>query len=203
MKSDLERLSGILKGILLYKQEQEMLIYLVQKYPNELQKIIGNTYPSCINWFSARGQRKQMILRDEIFFNAIKEYIDYNRENKLKFNMYVQVQEDSSISELPQEAYSNGFLFMTFDFGSEETWVADQIILEDNLFKCILVYPGVDGFEEYPIEFPVTNIIGVSRNNYSPETRTVTFNVTKYDSDFLVKVQNSKSKLKLVNSWEN
>ena len=71
-----------------------------------------------------------MILRDEIYSNAIREYIQYFRDNKLKFNMLVQVLEGSEISKLPVEAYYNGFLHCSFDFGATETYLTDNLTIE-------------------------------------------------------------------------
>lgn len=49
MNTSLERLSGILKGILLYKQEQEMLEKLIKKYRYESVKLVKDNYPEdCI-----------------------------------------------------------------------------------------------------------------------------------------------------------
>ena len=72
-----------------------------------------------------------MKLRDEIYEFAVKSYIDNARENKLKISIAAEVQKDSEISKLPQEAFVNGFLYMTFDFSAEETWVVDQIEIKD------------------------------------------------------------------------
>lgn len=141
-----------------------------------------------------------MKLRDEIYEFAVKSYIDNARENKLKISIAAEVQKDSEISKLPQEAFVNGFLYMTFDFSTEETWVVDQIEIKDKTFNCVLVYAGPDGWEEYPVSFPCIFIIGID----SPEInqRTINFSITKENKEFQIKVQNSKSKLKLVNSWE-
>ena len=146
-----------------------------------------------------------MKLRDEIYTFAIKSYIDNARENKLKISLAAEVQEGSEISKLPKEAYVNGFLYMTFDFGAEQTWVADQIEIKDKMFNCILVYAGSDGWQEYPVSFPCIFIIGID----SPEidsSRTVYFSIptnTKEDKEFQVKVDNSKKHLKLVKSWDD
>ena len=109
-----------------------------------------------------------MKLRDELYFDVISNYIEYFRENKQKFNIMVQVQEGTELSKLPQEAYYNGLFHATFDFGAEETWVADQIVLENNLFKCIVVYFVNKEWKEYQIEFPVINIVGISRIPRNP-----------------------------------
>ncbi len=142
-----------------------------------------------------------MKLRDEIYAETIKSYIDNARENKLKISLAAEVQEGSEISKLPKEAYVNGFLYMTFDFGSEQTWVVDQIEIKDKMFNCVLVYTGTDGWEEFPVSFPCIFIIGID----SPEIdsgRTVNFSITKEDKEFEVKVNNSKKHLKLVKSWD-
>ena len=135
-----------------------------------------------------------MLTRDEVYFNYIKSYIDYNRDNKLKFNLFVQLLENlngSGIDKLPSDAFQNGLLYMSFDFGSEETWVADQIKLENGLFKCILVYNINDIWTEFPVEFPVINIALLTRNDFFSENIKQVF-----DSDFLAKVQNSMKHLK-------
>ena len=137
-----------------------------------------------------------MITRDEVYFNYIKSYIDYNRDNKLNFNLLVQLPgnlKESGIDKLPSEAFQNGLLYMSFDFGSEETWVADQIKLENGLFKCILVYNINDIWTEFPVEFPVINIALLTRNDFFSENIKQVF-----DSDFLAKVQNSMKHLKFV-----
>ncbi len=140
-----------------------------------------------------------MILRDEIYSNAIREYIQYFRDNKLKFNMLVQVLEGSEISKLPVEAYYNGFLHCSFDFGATETYLTDNLTIENNTLNCILVYDGVDGWEEYPVSFLLMQVIGITKIEES--SRTITFNVTKEDKEFQIKVENSKSRLKLATQY--
>lgn len=44
IKNDLERLSGIFKGIIIYKQEQEMLEKLIKKYRCESVELIKQNY---------------------------------------------------------------------------------------------------------------------------------------------------------------
>ena len=145
-----------------------------------------------------------MKLRDELYFDVISNYIEYFRENKQKFNIMVQVQEGTELSKLPQEAYYNGLFHATFDFGSEETWVADQIILEDNLFKCIVVYFVNKEWKEYQIEFPVINIVGISRITGTVGTvgiagsMNLEFPSEEIGQSFRNKVENSKKHLKLV-----
>lgn len=141
-----------------------------------------------------------MILRDEIYNNSIIEYIDYFRENKMKFSMLVHVPEGSEIALLPEEAYYNGFLHCSFDFGAEETYLADSVSIENNTFNCVLVYQGIDVLEEYEVSFPVIDIIGITKIEES--NRTVTFTVTrsgtKEDKEFQFKVESSKRHLKLL-----
>lgn len=139
-----------------------------------------------------------MILRDEIYNNSIIEYIDYFRENKMKFHMLVLVPEGSEISKLPEEAYYNGFLHCSFDFGAEETYLADSVSVENGLFNCVLVYQGIDVLEEYEVSFPVIDIIGITKIETS-NPRTVVFKVTaKEDKEFQFKVESSKRHLKLL-----
>ena len=140
-----------------------------------------------------------MIFRDEIYSNTIREYIQYFRDNKLKFSMLVQVQEDSEISKLPQEAYYNGFLHCSFDFGATETYLTDNLTIKNDIFNCILVYGSVDGWEEYTVSFPLIHVIGITKIEES--SRTITFNVTKEDKEFQIKVENSKSRLKLATQY--
>lgn len=137
-----------------------------------------------------------MILRDDIYSNAIREYIQYFRDNKLKFNMLVQVLEGSEISKLPVEAYYNGFLHCSFDFGAEETYLTDNLMIENDTLNCILVYNGIDGWEEYPVSFQLMQVIGITKIEES--SRTITFNVTKEDKEFQIKVENSMKHLKLI-----
>lgn len=139
--------------------------------------------------------------RDEIYTESINSYIEIARENKLKISMYIQVPENSDISKLPKEAYINGLLYVDFDFGAEQTWLTDQIVIDKGIFSTILVYPGPDGWQEYPVSFPCLLILGiVGLDDVKP--RTVNFTVIKEDKEFQIKVQNSKTKLKLVKSWE-
>lgn len=139
--------------------------------------------------------------RDEIYTESINSYIEIARENKLKISMYIQVPENSDISKLPKEAYINGLLYVDFDFGAEQTWLTDQIVIDKGIFSTILVYPGTDGWQEYPVSFPCLLILGiVGLDDVKP--RTVNFSITKEDKEFQIKVQNSKTKLKLVKSWE-
>lgn len=140
-------------------------------------------------------------LRDSIYAESINSYIEIARENKLKISMYIQVPDNSDISKLPKEAFVNGLLYVDFDFGAEQTWLTDQIVVENGMFSTVLVYPGTDGWQEYPVSFPCLLILGiVGLDDVKP--RTVNFSVTKEDKEFQIKVQNSKSKLRLVKSWE-
>jgi hypothetical protein len=43
--NNLEKLSSILKGLIIYKQEQEHLKYLIQKYRYESVKLVKYNYP--------------------------------------------------------------------------------------------------------------------------------------------------------------
>lgn len=141
-----------------------------------------------------------MILADEIYSNSISYYIETARNKKLRFSILVAVPENSEISKLPQEAYRNGFLFADFDFGAEETWTADQISIDNKTFSCVLVYAGVDGWDEYPVSFPCSLIVGIDGiNNIDIETSSE----KKTESqEFLNKVQESKKHLRLVKSWK-
>ena len=137
-----------------------------------------------------------MKLRDDIYTTAVQTFIDAARVNKTKISIAVEVQEDSEISNLPQEAYINGFLFCTFDFGTEETWVADQIQIENNTFSCVLVYNISNEWKEYPVSFSCVNIIGIDL----PNLDTNILPLFSFDEDFRIKVQNSKKHLKLVST---
>ena len=145
-----------------------------------------------------------MKLRDDIYTTAVQAFIESARVNKTKISIAVEVQKDSEISNLPQEAYMNGFLFCTFDFGGEETWVADQIQIENNIFSCVLVYStsstsSTSGtWEEYPVSFPCVNIIGIDLLNLDKNI----LPLSSFDEDFQIKVQNSKKHLKLVSKIE-
>ena len=47
--NDLEKLSAVMKGLIEYKQEIELLKKLIKKYPKESSQIFVNTHV----WFSA------------------------------------------------------------------------------------------------------------------------------------------------------
>lgn len=133
-----------------------------------------------------------MITSQEIYFEAIQNYIDSFKENKSKFNMVIIPTKDTP--KLPIEAYTtDNLIYASFDFGAENTWTADQIELKNNKFKCVLVYKGIDGWNEYWINVPVLNIVAISKPD---NIRTITFKVTKEDKEFLVKVNNSKKAFK-------
>ena len=139
-----------------------------------------------------------MILRDEIYANSIISYIEYFKENKMKFSLLVQAQEGAEISKLPAEAYYNGFLHCSFDFGATETYLTDSIKIENNIFSCILVYQTNEEWKEYKVSFPLIHIIGITK--IEETNRTITFAVTKENKEFQIKVENSKSRLKLINN---
>lgn len=133
-----------------------------------------------------------MITSTEIYFEAIQNYIDSFKENKSKFNMVIIPTKDTP--KLPIEAYTtDNLIYASFDFGAENTWTADQIELKNNKFKCVLVYKGVEGWNEYWIDVPVLNIVAITKHD---NIRTVTFKVTKKDKEFIVKVDNSKKAFK-------
>lgn len=139
--------------------------------------------------------------RDSIYAESINSYIEIARENKVKISMYIEVPENSEISKLPKEAYVNGLLYVDFDFGAEQPWLTDQIVVENGMFSTVLVYPGPDGWQEYPVSFSCLLILGIVGLD-AVKPRTVNFSVTKEDKEFQIKVQNSKTKLKMVKSWE-
>ena len=133
-----------------------------------------------------------MITSQEIYFEAISNYIENFKYNKSKFNMVIIPTKDTP--KLPIEAYTtDNLIYASFDFGAENTWTADQIELKDNRFKCVLVYPGIEGWNEYWIDVPVLNIVAISKLD---NIRTVTFNITKEDKEFQIKVNNSKKAFK-------
>ena len=133
-----------------------------------------------------------MITSQEIYFEAIQNYIDNFKGNKSKFNMVILPTKETP--NLPIEAYTaDGLIYASFDFGAENTWTADQIELKDNRFKCVLVYKGIEGWDEYWIDVPVLNIVAISKPD---NIRTVTFKVTKEDKEFQIKVNNSKKAFK-------
>lgn len=133
-----------------------------------------------------------MITSQEIYGEAISNYIENFKYNKSKFNMVILPTKDTPV--LPNEAYTvDKLIYASFDFGAENTWTAEQIELKDNRFKCVLVYKGVEGWDEYWIDVPVLNIVAISKSN---NIRNVTFNVTKEDKEFQIKVNNSKKAFK-------
>lgn len=141
-----------------------------------------------------------MITSEEVYFEAIKSYIDSFKENKSKFSILFVPTKDTP--KLPIEAYTvDGLVFASFDFGAEETWTAEQIEIKDKRFKCVLVYKGVDGWEEYWIDIPVLNIVSITKPE-EIENKTVTFKVTKYNKEFKVKVNNSKKHFKFLSGKE-
>lgn len=56
-KENLERLSGIMKGILKYKEEQELLRELILKYKSESMKIFTDQYGYWFCTVTAEGQK--------------------------------------------------------------------------------------------------------------------------------------------------
>lgn len=136
----------------------------------------------------------------DINIQTVKNYIEYFKENKLKFSILVLPNND--ILNLPNEAKINNNLFATFDYGAEETWVAEQIEIFSNEFKCCLVYQGVEGWDEYWISFPLENIIAITQPEHLGEVFTYNVHQSTITNEFRTKVNYSKSKLKLIKSWE-
>ena len=68
MKNDLERLSGILKGLIVYKEEQELLKKLIKKYRYESVKLVQEKYPTDC-YISAIG----WTMTSEEFINLLEE----------------------------------------------------------------------------------------------------------------------------------
>lgn len=71
----------------------------------------------------------------------------------MKFSLLVQVQEGTEISKLPAEAYYNGFLHCSFDFGATETYLTDNLNIENGVLSCILVYQDADGWKNIQFHF--------------------------------------------------
>lgn len=139
-----------------------------------------------------------MITSQEIYSEAISNYIENFKYNKSKFNMVIIPTKDTPV--LPNEAYTvDKLIYACFDFGAEETWTADQIEIKDNRFKCVLVYKGVEGWNEYWINVPVLNIVAISKPDI---IRNITFNITKEDKKLQVKVNNSKKTFKYLSGKE-
>ena len=131
--------------------------------------------------------------RDAIYANAIIHHLEYFKKNKMKFNIFVSP-ENLDLSNLPPQAFLNGFLFCSFDYGSEETWITDQISIEDNKFNCVLVYNVGGEWAEFTISFPLINIVGITRI-FSSNISEISEN---YTDAFRSLVENSKKHLKLV-----
>ena len=140
--------------------------------------------------------------RDAIYGNAIIQHLEYFKKNKMKFNIFVSP-ENSDLSVLPDQAFLNGFLCCSFDYGAEESWITDQITIEDNKFNCVLVYKvggECEEWDEFAISFPLINIVGITRIDgvkdlYLSE---VSENYTDYTDEFRTLIENSKKHLKLV-----
>lgn len=114
-----------------------------------------------------------MISRDTILANEIIRYVSYFKEaNKLfTINAFLTPAEKQL---LPPEAIVNGVLVADF-----ENWTLTQITIDDTNFSCILVYSdGEGGFIEYPITFPITQILFISEIPDSIESVATSENVT-------------------------
>ena len=69
-----------------------------------------------------------------------------------------------------------------------------ELKVEDNLFKCVVVYFVDNEWKEYQIQFPVIDIVGISRiDKINNIIQTISEN-----QSFRNKVENSKKHLKLV-----
>lgn len=67
------------------------------------------------------------------------------------------------VSELPKEAFRGDFFEVDFDFGAENTYLADNLKIEDGFIKCIVAYQGVEGWEEYNVDIPILHIAHMSK----------------------------------------
>ncbi len=128
-----------------------------------------------------------MISRDEIYSECINLYLDSFELNRQKFRIIVAPTEDMKI--LPVEAFSNGCVVADFDYGAEETWTTDQILIEDNMFNCVLVYRNAnDEWIEYDVSFPISNILYITKTD-------VVISSEKLEFDKDIPIENlSKSK---------
>ena len=68
------------------------------------------------------------------------------------------------------------------------------------MFSCVLVYAGADGWNEYPVSFPCSLIVGIDGiDTIDIETRS---DGKTESQEFLNKVEESKKHLRLVKAWE-
>ena len=82
-----------------------------------------------------------MITSQEIYFEAIQNYIDNFKENKSKFNMVIIPTKDTLILAA-NEAYTKDKLIYA-SVGVEETLIVNRNETNDNTFKCIIFYKRI------------------------------------------------------------
>lgn len=126
-----------------------------------------------------------MINQNEIYSKSIQDYVNHFKNGKSKFKMLVHPTEDN-IDKLPKEAFIDNMLFIEFDFGSENTWVAEQIKIKDNMFYCVLVYKVNGEWIEFKTEFPCIAIQSISK---SYELKQRYYNVKKDDKEVKIKIR--------------
>ena len=82
-----------------------------------------------------------MITSQEIYFEAIQNYIDSFKENKSEFNMVILPTKDTPILA-SNEAYTKDKLIYA-SVGIEETLIVNRNETNDNTFKCIIFYKRI------------------------------------------------------------
>lgn len=135
-----------------------------------------------------------MISKEEFFNRAFKDYLESSKILKQEISLLVYVPEDSDLKKLPLEAFYNNMLFVRFDFNN--VWISKQTVIENEYFKCILVY-GKDNFTEYPVTFPIKHIVAMT-DTEKIKLKNTKFMVTKDSKEFEISVNNSKNHLKLI-----
>ena len=137
-----------------------------------------------------------MINMESIYSEAIEDYVENFRQNKMKFKILV-VPSEENLKSLPKEAFTASMILnIDFDFEAKETWITDQIFFEDNTFNCVLVYKVNNEWVEYKTKIPCANIISITKKN---KVRSTLFKVTKHNKEFQIKVDNSKRSFKNLN----
>ena len=113
-----------------------------------------------------------MIEVNKIVNDLLLQYFEYFKENKMKYSIGV-VPTKEITNVLPKEAFTDNLLIATFDWSAEETWVAEQVNIEDNIFSCILVYKQDDEWTEYNVSFPMNFIVYITEiKGFKPVSNT-------------------------------
>lgn len=123
-----------------------------------------------------------MITRETIYSKAIEEYINRFKELNKPFQLQVFLSnKEKETLNLPDKAFVQNNILIA-DFAN---WTLEQIEIEDNTLKCVLVFDNENNEPvEYPINFSLINVLAITEINLNKREKNFKIDKKKYKAVF-------------------